>query len=355
MTRFVNVVWDAVRASGALRSTSKAMGRCFGICLIVLCVVPIKMSAQMISAPSPQTGTINGTVEDLNGGLIPGATVTIEQTGPDGHHTATDGEGFFSLSDVPSAIAVHLVVHADGFQDWNSAAITLAPGQMYDLTGIKLSLRAVETSVNAITQEQLAVEQVKSEEKQRILGIVPNFYVVYDKNPMPLTTKLKFDLAIRAGTDAATIGGAAFLAGIYQAADTPAYQEGWKGYGQRFGATYANGFSDILIGGAILPSLLHQDPRYFYQGTGSTKSRIFHAMSAPFIARGDNGHSQFNYSSVGGDLASGALSNLYYPASDRGASLVFTGALITTGGRIANALAQEFFFKRFTSKPKSQE
>ncbi len=101
-----------------------------------------------------------------------------------------------------------------------------------------------------------------------------------------------------------------------------------------------------MIGGAILPSLLHQDPRYFYQGTGSTKSRFWHAVSAPFICKGDNGKLQFNYSSIGGDLASGALSNVYYPTSDRGASLVFTGALITTGGRVANALAQEFILHR---------
>jgi hypothetical protein len=355
VTKFVNLVRNVDGNSGALRSKKRARGPWSFICLIGLCVVSVRLSAQMISAPSPQTGTITGTVEDLNAGLVPGATVTLEATTPDGHHATTDGAGVFCLSDVPSAIAVHLVVHADGFQDFTSAPITLAPGQMLEFNEIKLSLNAVETTVNAIMPEQLAMEQIKAEEKQRIFGIIPNFYVVYEKNPMPLTARLKFELAIKAGTDPATIGSAAFLAGIYQAADTPAYQQGLKGYGQRFGATYANGFSDILIGGAILPSLLHQDPRYFYQGTGSTKSRVLHAVSAPFIARGDNGRPQFNYSSIGGDLASGALSNLYYPASNRGTSLVFTGALITTGGRIANALAQEFLFHRLTNKSKDPD
>ena len=33
-----------------------------------------------------------------------------------------------------------------------------------------------------------------------------------------------------------------------------------------------------MIGGAILPSLLHQDPRYFYQGSGTKKSRALHAL-----------------------------------------------------------------------------
>jgi hypothetical protein len=127
-----------------------------------------------------------------------------------------------------------------------------------------------------------------------------------------------------------------------------------KGYGQRFGAAYANEFTDIMIGGAILPSLLHQDPRYFYQGTGTKKSRALHAISAPFICKGDNGNRQFNYSSVGGDLASGALQNLYYPTSNRGPGLVISGFVIDTGGRIANALAQEFILHRLTRKVKDQ-
>jgi hypothetical protein len=348
---FLKSTLNAIPSSRNLQLTRKTMRRCSGICLLAVCMVPIELLAQLISAPLPQPGAITGTVEDLNGGIIAGATVAIEDTGPDGNHgVITDSAGFFSLPDVPSTVAVHLLVHSDGFQDWTSAAITLIPGQSFELAEIKLSLSAVETTVDAIMPEQLALQQVKAEEKQRIFGIVPNFYVVYDRNPMPLTAKLKFQLALKAGTDPVTIGGAAFLAGIYQASDAPAYQQGLKGYGQRFGAAYTNGLSDILIGGAVLPSLLHQDPRYFYQGTGSTKSRVFHAMSAPFVARGDNGHSQFNFSSVGGDLASGALSNLYYPVADRGASLVFTGALMTTGGRIANALAQEFLFHRLTSR-----
>jgi hypothetical protein len=73
------------------------------------------------------------------------------------------------------------------------------------------------------------------------------------------------------------------------------------------GKKTAHGFSDIMIGGAILPSLLHQDPRYFYQGTGTTRSRLLHAMSNPFASKGDNGRLQPNYSTIGGDLAASAL------------------------------------------------
>jgi hypothetical protein len=109
------------------------------------------------------------------------------------------------------------------------------------------------------------------------------------------------------------------MAGARQAARTPDYVLGAKGYGQRFGAEAADGISDILIGGAILPSILHQDPRYYYQGTGTTRLRLGHALSSPFVCRGDNGRWQPNYSSMGGDLASSALMDTYYPQSNRGA------------------------------------
>src|SRR4029077_701933 len=100
-----------------------------------------------------------------------------------------------------------------------------------------------------------------------------------------------------------------------------------------------------MIGGAILPSLLHQDPRYFYQGTGTKKSRGLHAISALIIIKGDNGHWQLNYSNLGGDLASAAISNGYYPESKRGAGLVFQNFAITTATHICVRLLQEFVFR----------
>lgn len=136
-----------------------------------------------------------------------------------------------------------------------------------------------------------------------------------------------------------------------QAANSsPNYGQGWGPYGERFGAVAADGFSDIIIGGGILPSLLHQDPRYFYQGTGSTGSRVRHAMLSPFVARYDDGHWGPNYSSLGGDLASSALSNLYYPQSNRGAGLVFGNFAIGTAERIGASLAQEFIVGKFTRR-----
>jgi hypothetical protein len=240
-------------------------------------------------------------------------------------------------------------VRAPGFQDWKSPPVILKAGQYSILQDIKLELSVLVASVTVTaSREEIATEQVTLQEHQRVLGIFPNFYVTYEQNPVPLTTKLKFRLALKADTDPVTFFGVAFMATIYQAGDIPNYGQGWDAYGKRVAAGYADTSTDIFIGGAILPWLLHQDPRYFYQGTGTKKSRARHAMFSPFVCKGDNGKSQPNYSSLMGDLSSGAISNLYYPESNRGAGLVFQGFAITTGVRMVNGLVQEFILRKLT-------
>jgi len=161
---------------------------------------------------------------------------------------------------------------------------------------------------------------------------------------------MKFELALKVSADPVTVAGVLLVAAARQAGNSLNYGQGWGAFGQRVGATAADGFSDILIGGAILPSLLHQDPRYFYQGTGTTGSRFRHAMFSPFISKGDNGDWQPNYSSLGGDLASSTLSNLYYPQSNRGVGLVFSNFAIGTAELIGASVAQEFLVGRFTRR-----
>jgi hypothetical protein len=223
------------------------------------------------------------------------------------------------------------------------------------MTGIKLRIADPTTSITVhASNVEIATEQVHVEEQQRVLGFIPNFYTVYDsENAVPLTTKLKFQLAVRVSVDPVTWTGVAFMSGVRQAARTPNYVLGSKGYGQRFGAEAADGFSDILIGGAILPSLLHQDPRYFYQGTGTTRSRLGHALASPFVCKGDNGRWQPNYSSVGGDLAASALMNIYYPQSNRGAGMIFGQFAISTAEREVSGLVQEFVLRKLT--PRAQK
>ena len=319
------------------------------LCAFILSILPITVPGQQIDAPQPQRGSISGTVTDVDDAAIPGAILTVDGAGSEHRAIATDGTGSFALKDLDPAVAYKITVSAKGFADWTSPAIVLHPGQALEMSDIKLKISVVQTTVVALTAEQLATQQVKVEEKQRVLGIVPNYFVVYDKHAVAMTTKLKYELAFRAATDVVSVAGDVFLAGVNQAADTPNYQQGAEGFGQRFGAAYADSFSNVMIGGAVLPSLLHQDPRYFYQGTGSGMSRALHAMSYAIICKGDNGRSQFNYSGIGGNLISASLTNLYYPPSNRGPGLVFSNTLINAGGRLANALVQEFILRKYTT------
>ncbi len=324
----------------------------FLLCLGLALMLATPTLAQKVPTPEARPGSIAATVTDPNDDPVPGATVVLQGPESSDRYSAVANEnGFFELRDVRSGIPYQVTIHANGFADWTSPSFVLEPGQYKILTGCKLRLEGVQTNVNVgYSPVEVATEQVALQEKQRVLGFIPNFYVSYDRNPEPLTTKLKFQLAMKVATDPVTAMGIGFVAGIRQAADSPDFQQGAKGYGQRFGATAATGFTDIMIGGAILPSLLHQDPRYFYQGTGTKTSRIFHALSNPFVCRGDNGHLQPNYSSLGGDLASSAISNAYYPQSNRGAGLVFGNFAIGTAERVISSLAQEFLLRRLTPK-----
>jgi len=282
--------------------------------------------------------------------MLSGATVVLQ--GPvlkDSRKVLSDDNGFFEFKQLDSG-TYRVSITAPDFADWTSPDLGLSPGQYMILSDCKLHLVQVTTTINVSnTAEEVATQEVKIEETQRVFGIIPNFYVVYEPRPVPLTTKLKFQLALKTSTDVVTIVGVGVLAAIDQAGNTPDYPQGWAGYGKRVGATAADGFSDI-----ILPSFLHQDPRYYYQGTGSNKSRALHALSSPFVCRGDNGRLQANFSSVGGDLGSSALSNLYYPASNRGAGLVFQNLAISTGERMFASLMQEFVLPRLTRKAKDK-
>jgi Carboxypeptidase regulatory-like domain len=323
------------------------------LCIFIFClVIVIPSIAQQTALPSSRPGGISGTVSDVNDGIVPGAKVVLEGPLVTERRTAVaKDDRSFNFSDLTPGVQYHITISADGLADWTSPIVILNPGQHLFLTSARLKLLGSVTSVTVYASpDQIAAAQVKLEEQQRAFGFIPNFYVVYDANPSPLTAKLKFSLALKTSIDPVTFAGVAFLAGINQAADTPNYVLGAKGYGQRFGAVYAGGLTDIMFGGAILPSLLHQDPRYYYRGTGTRKSRTLHALASPFICRGDNGRWEPNYSTVGGDLISASISNAYYPTSNRGAGLVFANVAINTAERISTDLVQEFILPRFTSR-----
>jgi len=314
----------------------------------------ISLLGQTIDAPQARPGTIVGTVTDANGDPVPNSTVVLKKTAGsdnDRQSVVTLQTGYFEFHNVKPWIEYDVKVSAKDFSDWNSPAITLEPNQFKILTGIQMRIRTEVSQVQVKYDPiEVATEQLKSEEQQRVFGFIPNFYITYDQDAAPLTAKMKFQLALKVSVDPVTAAGVALVSASKQAANSPKFGQGWGPYGERVGATAADGFSDIMIGGAILPSLLHQDPRYFYQGTGTTGSRIRHAIFSPFVARSDSGKWEPNYSSLGGDLASGVLANLYYPQSNRGAGLVFGNFAIGTAERMGANIAQELFIGKFTKR-----
>ena len=325
-------------------------------CLPVLFMAALvsSLSGQIPTAPVPQSAHIAGTVTDTNDAIIPGATVTVETGSANSLSARGNEKGFFEIDNLAAGIAYQITVHANGFADWKSPDIVLAQGQFDTLNNVKLTVLGDAASVIVFASpEMVATEQVRVEEHQRVLGFIPNFYVSYDKNPAPLTPKLKFELAFKIAYDPVTFAGTGFLASTNQASHYPDYQEGMKGYGQRFGAIYLNGLSDIFVGGAMLPTVLHQDPRYFYQGTGSRRSRLLHALSSPIICRGDNGKSQPNYSSIGGYLAAGSIANAYYPDANRGPHLLLNIFAVDLSANVANGVLQEFVLRKLTRNAKS--
>jgi hypothetical protein len=301
------------------------------------------------SRPAEGPGSVFGAVQDVNGGPVAGASIALSGTAVVRQQTQmSDVHGKFGFKNVPPG-TYFVAVHARGFLPYTSAKFTVAAAQAIEVPRIKLPVAPVKTAIVVRPTEVIAQMQMKAEEKQRVVGIFPNFYISYVWNAAPLNTRQKFVLSMHDLFDPVSLLGVAATAGIEQANNTfTAYGQGAAGYGKRFGAA----LGDELIGGflseAVFPSMFHQDPRYFYQGSGSVKSRFIHAISWSAIARSDKGRRMPDYSDMLGDLAAGAISNLYYPRANRGAGLVFTNFGIGFASRAGEALVQEFVLNHFT-------
>jgi len=327
-----------------------------GIGVVIGC--PCFACAQQRPAPAPpsaqpnlqEPGTVAGTVVDQTGALIPGAHVklTLANQAPE-QETVTDGYGQFYFLNVPVG-NFQLTISATNFAT-QVVSGTVHPAEHYVAPPITLIIATATTqvSVGALTEQEQAEQEVQQQEKQRVLGIIPNYFVSYVPNAAPLSTKLKFSLAWKSSSDPVTIVLVAAVAGAEQQTNAfKGYGGGVEGYFKRFGATYADVVNGTFLGGAVFPTLLKQDPRYFYKGTGSFKSRFFYALSAAFICKGDNKKWQPNYSNVLGNLAAGGIANLYYPASNRGAGLTFQTAGIRIGETALAGVFQEFIIRKLT-------
>jgi hypothetical protein len=315
---------------------------------------PPVVQAQENGVPSarqqPLTGRISGTVSDETGAVVVGARVILtspDQSSPREALSGDDGRFFFT--DVFPGV-FRITITASGFAATTFSGI-LFSGDEYVVPAYPLAPAALQTEIQVTASPtEVAQAQLRAQEKQRVLGVIPNFYISYIPDAAPLGSKQKFELAWKTMIDPVTFAVTAATAGAQQAQnDFSEYGQGAAGYAKRFGAAYADNAAGTFIGGAILPSLLKQDPRYFYKGSGSTRSRLLYAITRSFICKGDNQRWQPNYSAILGSIASGGISTLYYPDKDRGAALVFENALVSTGETAVVNVFQEFVVRKFTT------
>lgn len=283
------------------------------------------------------------------GEVYEGVRVTLLSGGAEQSLQTSTAGGFLFEQIAPGNFT--LTFASQGFK---TQTITgeLHPGEALTVPNVVLGLKGSvsEVRVSAETQIEIAEQQIHIEEQQRVLGFMPNYYVSYDPHQVPLTTKQKFKLAWHSNVDPFNWLMNAGFAGIQQGTNSfKGYGQGMQGYGKRMGANTADGFFSDMIGGAIFPSLFHQDPRYFYKGTGTIKSRIGYALANTVVCKGDNMRWQFDFSGILGGLAAGGISNLYYPDNERSDAVVtFEGAGIGLAGSAVQNLFQEFLIKKLT-------
>jgi hypothetical protein len=325
-----------------------------GITTSVPSAQPDQQAGQQPDQQDP--GSISGTVLDQSGAPVAGAEVTLvrEDQAPKQQIVSDDGQ--FSFTNVAPG-AFQLNINAVGLAGQTISGV-LHSGENY--VAPQISLR-VATALTSLRVEPPPVEvaemQIKDQEKQRVLAVMPNFYVSYVPDAVPLTSKQKFELASKMVIDPFTFALTGVVAGGQQAENQfSGYGQGAQGYGKRFGAAYADIAASTFIGSAILPSILKQDPRYFYKGTGTKRSRLLYALANSVICKGDNRQWQPNYSNIAGSLIAGGLSNLYYPKSDRNrVGFVFENTAIGIGETAVLDVLQEFFIRKLTPKPSSQK
>ncbi len=189
-----------------------------------------------------------------------------------------------------------------------------------------------------------AAAELKLETKQRMAGVIPNFNTVNSGKAAPLSPGQKFHLFFKGAFDPYQFVLAGIDAGIGQAEnENPGYGQGFQGYAKRYGANYADNFSGNFFGNAVLPTVLHQDPRYFRLGHGSILHRALYSISTTFRTYGDNGKWQPAYSNLTGNFIGASISNLYYPEGDRGIQPTLRRALSVTYQGTIGGMLQEFY------------
>lgn len=326
--------------------------------LFVFCtmVLSISLTAQQptaaVAAQAPNaTASISGTVFDPHGSVIQGASVSLKNSAGDKLPSVLTGaNGEFTFSSL-AAEPYRLTVAAPGFGAYNSEAIPLSPGQILTVGNVVLPVTASESVRVSGDPVELAEEQVKIATGQRVLGIIPDFYTSYDWNAPPMRAKQKFKLEMRYMFDPIVFVSVAANAGVEMYnSNWDSFGNGGSGFAKRFGAIYADRTTSRLLATAVLPSIFHEDPRYFYKGTGSVPSRAWYAITSAVIARSDKGKRMPSYSRIFAGFGSAAIASTYYPTAATSAGQIVADGFINIGDHAASNLIREFILKKISTR-----
>ena len=301
-------------------------------------------------AMAQTTGSIEGNVTDSSSAPIRAALVVVE--GADGHRftTVTDVEGFFKISSLPPG-NYSVKIAASGMTDWTAPNV---PASVMPKASALLAVLQVAPEITTIkvglSPAEVAAEQLNVQLKQRVLGVIPNFYVSFESDPAPLSPGQKFHLGLRTLVDPITLAAVGITAGIEHGMNSyPEFGQGTTGYAKRFGAAYGTAATNVLITSVLAESILHQDPRYFYRGRGSNAQRAWYAFTSAFRTMGDNGEWQPPYAGVIGTITAAEISQTYYPGSRTQYTLLGRSLMFHFAGQLGLNLAQEFLLKKLTT------
>ena len=203
---------------------------------------------------------------------------------------------------------------------------------------------ADKTAEDKRTAEEKEREIQRQEQSQRMLKTLPNFATTNRRDPPPLTPAQKFHLFRKSAFDPVEFGVVGMQAGISQAEDEfPEYGQGASGFAKRYGATLADEVSSSFFTDFFYPVLFKEDPRYFRLGEGSFKHRLGYALKQEVICHTDKGGRSFSWQNAFGAVTSGAVSNAYYPESDRGFGLTMSRSAISAAYGTLGGVVDEFY------------
>jgi hypothetical protein len=307
-------------------------------------------------ALAEDTGLIQGKVTDSSGAPILGAVVTVKSPDGSSRMTVTGADGAFQISSLtPGSYSVK--ISASGLSDWSASnvPVSLAP-ESKPLLAVMRVAPAVTTVTVGLSPEELAEQQLNQELKQRVLGVLPNYYAAYEDHPAPLSPRQKLHLGLKVLLDPATFAAMGIAAGIQQERNSyHQFGQGSEGFAKRFGAEYATAADSVLITSVIANSVLHQDPRYFYSGKGTTAQRVWYAFKSAFRAKGDSGKWQPPYSGLIGSIAAAEISETYRPGSRTQYTLLGRSLMFRCVGLVSLNMFQELLLKKLTTNtPKDQ-